>query len=393
MARTRQQAEQLEQLLAGGVRAEGLEDAGELGHLADLAHALGEHVELATPSPAFREALRQQLLVAPAPAPAPADLGLAERARRFVEERATELAESGRAVAAAATGAAVVAAGGTVGVAQQSLPGDLLHPVKDLTEDLRLAFTSGDAERGRLHLAFAEERIRELEDGVGRLSADLIADTLDRLDEQVLAGANDLLNAFQDSADALLVAELRAFTTDAGPRLHALADLVPPEVAGRLDASVEVLRRVEVQIDVVTGVGCDCEPAVSVSGRDSFVQRPGEGPAVGEPCDCVPAPRPAPAAPAQPEPESREPAQPQPEPAPEQPEPAVEDPETVPRLPAPIDPIGDAVEEVVDDLLEQLPVDPVEQLPEEVREPVQDTRREVNRNVGEVSQTVDDLLP
>lgn len=397
MASTRQKAEQLEQLLAGGVDASGVD--AEFAGLADLARAVGESASLPTPDPAFREALRNQILTAPVPtaAPMPPELGVAEKVRRFVEQRGPELVQSGRAVTAAAAGAALVATGGAFGVAQQALPGDLLYPVKDATEDLRLAFTSGTQERGLLHLQFAEERLSELEDGVTRLSADLISETLDRLDSEVLDAASNLLSAWADTGNITLVDDLTDFTASAGTRLSALRRQVPAELAGRLDDSVEVLRRVEIQVDVALGTAtCDCEPDLDLATRrDSFVSRPGEGPAVpSQACDCTPPtrqPRPQPSA----DPAGSTPVTPTPAPtaAPEDPEPTPADPETVPTLPGPLDPIGDTVEDVIDDLLEQLPVDPIEELPAPARDPIQDTRRQVNEGVGEVSKTVDDLLP
>ncbi len=397
MAGTRQKAEQLEQLLAGGVDADGVD--AQFAGLADLARAVSDSASLATPNPAFREALRTQLLTAPLPtaAPVPAEIGVTEKVRRFVEQRGPELVQSGRAVAATVVGATLVASGGVFGVAQQSLPGDLLYPVKDATEDLRLAFTSGTVERGRLHLQFAEERLSELEAGVSRLTADLIADTLDRLDDEVLDAANDLLSAFADSADLALIDELTLFTGDAGSRLSALRQLVPAEVAGRLDDSVEILRRVEIQVDVALGTaGCDCEPDVTLAtSRDSFIARPGEGPAVASnSCDCTPAARqPAPSPSVDPAPSSPEPQAPVAPQEPQAPEPVDQDPETLPTLPAPIDPIADELEAVIDDLLDQLPVDPVEQIPAPVRTPVNDVRRQVNQGVSDTSKTIDEILP
>ncbi len=395
MARTRQSIEQLAELLDGGVDAADV--PGEISQLATLATSLRGEVDLPTPDPAFREALRTQILTAPGPGTAgPAlDAGRGDQVRRFVQERVPELAQSGRVVAATTAVAAVVATGGVGTLAQRALPGDLLYPIKGATEDLRLSFASGDAERGQLHLRFAEERLEELEDGIARLTTDLVGQTLDDFDDEVVAAATDLLAAFEATADQVLVDDLRAFTQDAGARLTEIQALLPPEVAGRVDDSIEVLRRVEIQADVVTGVAqeCDCEPAASSPPHDSIILRPGEGPALASSgCECVATPTPTgetsePASAASPAPEQQEPA-----PEPTEP-PADEDPETVPQLPEPVEPIGNDVEAVVDDLLDQLPVDPVEELPDPIQESVEETQETVNETVGEVSETIDDILP
>jgi hypothetical protein len=395
LTRISQHAEELAELLDAGASA--AHQNAETATLLALASSVRDHVEVAKPSDAFRSALRSELLVA-APAVATAPVGVTDRIRQFVEQRAPELAQSGRAITATAVGAAALAASGLVTVAQQALPGDLLYGVKGATEEARLTFSAGDAERGRLHLQFADERLGELEQGVQRLTNDLLADTLHRLDDEVILGADLLLQAFAASADPTAITDLTNFTSQAARRLTALTVDLPAEIGPLAEDSLEVLRRVEVQVAVATGelasdVCTNCGgPQLTPATTPRFVVRPGEGPAITAPqCDCSGPSVSAPSTP-DPEPTSTEPTAEPTEPTPEPTEPADEpasDVGTVPQLPGPIDPIGDQV----DELLEQLPVDPIELLPPPVQAPVTEIQDAANDAVGDVSKAIDDILP
>jgi len=53
--------------------------------------------------------------------------------------------------------------GGTVYAAQDSMPDDLLYPVKTLTEDIRIGLESDPEERLNLYASFANRRMEEIE--------------------------------------------------------------------------------------------------------------------------------------------------------------------------------------------------------------------------------------
>jgi hypothetical protein len=57
---------------------------------------------------------------------------------------------------------AVVGAGGGAVLAADSLPGDLVYPVKLAMEDIRLLLTTAPADRAELAMAFATERVQEM---------------------------------------------------------------------------------------------------------------------------------------------------------------------------------------------------------------------------------------
>ena len=52
--------------------------------------------------------------------------------------------------------------GGTVYASQDSLPGDVLYPVKLGTEHVRVAFTGSDTDKAELYLTFANSRVEEM---------------------------------------------------------------------------------------------------------------------------------------------------------------------------------------------------------------------------------------
>ena len=67
------------------------------------------------------------------------------------------------AVALAVVLALVMMGGGTVAASTNSLPGDVLYPVKTTTERVQAFFTFGKEAKANLHMRFAERRIVEIE--------------------------------------------------------------------------------------------------------------------------------------------------------------------------------------------------------------------------------------
>jgi hypothetical protein len=67
------------------------------------------------------------------------------------------------AVALSVVLALVIMGGGTVAASTNSLPGDLLYPVKTTTERVQVFFTFGKEAKANLYIRFAERRIAEIE--------------------------------------------------------------------------------------------------------------------------------------------------------------------------------------------------------------------------------------
>ncbi|MFH1031223.1 MAG: DUF5667 domain-containing protein [Chloroflexota bacterium] len=105
-----------------------------------------------TPSPEFRNRLRNHLLDVMEPA-----------VRKEMPHRWSVPALSFRAVAIALLAFIILATGGTgVYAAQSSLPGETLYPVKIGTEKLQMAATVNPEDKAYLHLKLAQRRVEEV---------------------------------------------------------------------------------------------------------------------------------------------------------------------------------------------------------------------------------------
>ncbi len=100
--------------------------------------------------------------------------------------------------------------GGTVYAAQDSLPDDLLYPLKTLTEDIQIGLESDPEERLDLYASFANRRLEEIEAQLqagGEISNKALA-RLEKLSEKMLmqaaqVGEKGLENALRQIQQAL----------------------------------------------------------------------------------------------------------------------------------------------------------------------------------------------
>ncbi len=215
MARRSLEADRLEDLLSGQASPE--DAPRQLARLATLATTVRDHTDLEAPSPDFKARLRAELLATAAAAPEPT---LLDRARDRVDAATARWRHSLRVAGASAVAATMIGTTGVAAAAQSALPGDVLYSVKGFTEDARLAFASGDLDRGRLHLAFARERLEEVELGRDRLTPAQFIETLDHLDAEAAQGADEMLAAAVAAADGRpILDELDAFTAEMRARL------------------------------------------------------------------------------------------------------------------------------------------------------------------------------
>lgn len=255
-----------------------------VARLATLASTVSDSIEVDAPSTAFRNQLRAELLQAPGPSPS---LSLTHRYEQF----RTRLSRSMRATVATATAASLIGVAGVAAAAQHALPGDQLHPVKTTIERVRLSFAMDELDRGQLHLSFATVRLSELERGAHRMSPDQVRDTLARLDDDAATGTNLLLGDLSPALQSLL----EEFTGDARQRLLALDAVLPLSVRDATDRTLELLRRIDLQVQHARGMAAcpACEEAVRLAGSSLVfpapqVVLPGDGPAQEMPCTCVP---------------------------------------------------------------------------------------------------------
>ncbi len=141
------------------------------------------------------------------------------------------------AVALAVVLALVMMGGGTVAASTNSLPGDVLYPVKTTTERVQAFFTFGKEAKANLYMRFAERRIVEIE---------ALAERARNIPESVLS----VMNAETDRAIALAnqngsfnketIARLIRLTTDQKMMLARMGEIASLEVKLRFQ---EALRR------------------------------------------------------------------------------------------------------------------------------------------------------
>lgn len=267
--------------------------------LADLATSVRDHAEIMAPSAAFRTALRDDLLAA-----ADAPPGPLAWARTAWGTRTARLRTSTRMAVATMTASSMLGTAGIAVAAQDALPGELLYGLKGLTEDARLALAEDGLAQARLHLAFAQERLEELEALTGRLGSDEVVALLAEMDFHSEAGAE----AFMDgvNAGAIDATEIREFTARQRDRLVGMLDALPLLARPVAEDSLELLRRIEVSAAwfVPAVIDCDCNDAGGVDttadpqprttarsgprGVLTDIAAPGDGPAVPvRDCDCV----------------------------------------------------------------------------------------------------------
>ena len=279
MARDTVQADRLEAVLAGELASEDV--SPDLARLATLASSLRDEIELEAPTTAFRAQLRRELLTTPQTPPS-----MLDDVRGRVRDGAARLRDSLRVAGATAMASTLIGTTGVAAAAQSALPGDMLYGVKGVTEDVRMLFASDGLERGRLHLAFARERLEEVELGVDRLSPDELESALAALDEEAAAGANLLL---AERPTAEIQGELTAFTSEVRHRLTEVAPHLPVSVRPATENTFEVLRRIDLQLRGLL-VSSSC-PTCGASTAEQLLPQvvlPGDGPAATDGCDCTP---------------------------------------------------------------------------------------------------------
>jgi hypothetical protein len=98
---------------------------------------------------------------------------------------------------------AVAGMGGSVVLAADSLPGDLLYPVKLISEDVSLALTLDPADRAELSLDYVAERVSEME-RLGRQGEDVPDSVVDRMARQMSQAMVEIAKSQPEEVPALL---------------------------------------------------------------------------------------------------------------------------------------------------------------------------------------------
>jgi hypothetical protein len=94
----------------------------------------------------------------------------------------------------------LLAGGGTVAAATNSLPDSPLYSVKLTTENIRIALTPSALGKAELHARFADKRVDEIIEMAEKGKSDLVEETAERLNKQLIAVANLNISGGQEVA-------------------------------------------------------------------------------------------------------------------------------------------------------------------------------------------------
>lgn len=219
---SRAKADELEAVIAG--RRSSIVATPAVRRLAEAGRQVAATIRLPEPNSTWLAATRTQLLTAPISAPAAArpEVSLAGAAQRW-RNVAARIAASARVAVATGTAGALIGSTGVVAAAAESLPGEVLHPVKVATEQIRLALSTTTAGDIDLHVAFARERLDEAEAIAGAASSRALAGALVDLDRHIDAATATAAA----SGDSRLVAGVASELESLARRLASLADRLP----------------------------------------------------------------------------------------------------------------------------------------------------------------------
>lgn len=179
-------------------------------------------------------------------------------------------------VGAAALIALVMIAGIGNVASRDALPGDVLYAAKRLSENTGLAFTFDDAARAQRHLKLATTRLDEVEQIVGRDSADpeLLGSAMRDFDASTGEGSRMLL-ATDDASGPAALADLRTWASDQAARLSVLRSSLPEPAVTDADTSIALLGRLLGRTEAL-GARSSCSEVTS-SVVDDLGRLPAEG--------------------------------------------------------------------------------------------------------------------
>ncbi|MCW2746987.1 MAG: hypothetical protein JWP10_129 [Nocardioidaceae bacterium] len=193
-----------------------------------------------TPSAEFTDSLRARLMTEAR------DVLVVERIPpRTAAPPLTSPSKARRRIAAVV--GALVMCGGAVGIASASantVPGDILYPVKRGLENTSLALKRSDADRGAFQLERATRRLNEAKQlaATGDASDERqIAQTIDEFSEQAQEGSDQLFSDFSNNGDDAAIDKVYAFASDSSDSLSTLSGLVPADASAAVSDAAEAL--------------------------------------------------------------------------------------------------------------------------------------------------------
>jgi hypothetical protein len=244
--------------------------------LADIATALrvmGRTVTRPEPDPQFRSDLRQRLVaVATVQAAEPAIAGtvpgrLPSRVagRRTPRTSGWSIPRGRRTILAlASTVAVATSVTGVAVAASRSLPGSPFYDIKRATESVQLWTAQGQLAKGHRQLEFAATRLSEAQQLSP--SSSHLPPTLDSMDTETRAGANDLVAAAQSSQSTAPLVELQQFAHRQYAGLQQLLASAPPALRQREIKSATLVELINAQAATLQAQCVSCIGAAASSG-------------------------------------------------------------------------------------------------------------------------------
>jgi len=141
---------------------------------------------------------------------------------------------------------AVVGAGGAATVVSRgSIPGDILYPVKETTENVRLATAFSDHSKAKVHLAIADEKLNEIEKLEARgKSADKIKAATERLEKNQGKAVEKLEKAQSEGKDVTaIVLRLQSNLERQQSVLARVLEKVPEQAKAAIQRAMENSQR------------------------------------------------------------------------------------------------------------------------------------------------------
>ncbi|WP_141703513.1 DUF5667 domain-containing protein [Planobispora rosea] len=172
-----------------------------------------------TPRPEFRDELRERLMSTAREAPLPAEeVPVPRRPRSRRRPRFPLLPQflsAGLVVIMVATGMATY----------ESVPGDILYPLKRAAENTLLRMSADDAERADRELRSASVRAREVEELLGSAAqggSDLVGETLKEMEDTTRSAITSLTRV--ERRDAKTTGTIRRFVQE---QRHQIEEMIP----------------------------------------------------------------------------------------------------------------------------------------------------------------------
>ena len=136
--------------------------------------------------------------------------------------------------------AVCAAGGGTVYASQDSLPGEVLYPVKLGTEHVRVAFAGGDTNKAELYLTFANRRVEEMTALTEKGRPEKVDIAVNGYDEAIAKATQKMEAASSKGLDIVETSELVAEKTSMHLGvLEGLMETVPEEATGAIEKAIE----------------------------------------------------------------------------------------------------------------------------------------------------------